>query len=91
MNTARRRRNQKIPLAPDNAPPRNPPSPPFDKGGLGGFQKGIAQRKFSSQNLKSLQVSSTVKKCLEFEMPKITYGILCLYIFIIGVICEICG
>ena len=25
------------------------------------------------------------------EMPKITCGILCLYIFVIGVICEICG
>jgi hypothetical protein len=24
-------------------------------------------------------------------MPKITCGILCLYVFIIGVICEICG
>jgi len=33
-------------------------------------------------------------ECLEFEMPKlpkITCGILCLVILVIGVICEICG
>jgi hypothetical protein len=37
---------------------------------------------------------NTVKKCLKFEMPKmpkITCGILGLYIFVIGVICKICG
>jgi hypothetical protein len=31
------------------------------------------------------------KKCLKFEMPKITKGILCFFIFVIGEICEICG
>ena len=34
------------------------------------------------------------EKCLKFEMPKvpkIIYNIFCLYLFVIGVICEICG
>jgi hypothetical protein len=35
------------------------PLPPFDKGGLGGFQRLVANSNFSSQNLKILYVSST--------------------------------
>ena len=31
------------------------------------------------------------KKCLKSGMPKIAYYILCIYFFVIGVICEICG
>jgi hypothetical protein len=57
---------------------RNPPSPPFDKGGLGGFQRIVAWREFSLPNVKSLRVSSPKPfslfghewpecSCLEFE------------------------
>ena len=48
-----------ISLAQNNELSRNPPSPPFSKGGLGGFQRIVAQRKFAYQNLKRLQVSIT--------------------------------
>jgi hypothetical protein len=37
---------------------------------------------------------NTDKKCLKFEMPKMpkmTCGILCIYISVFGVICVICG
>ncbi|HEX7371556.1 MAG TPA: hypothetical protein VF372_01980, partial [Thermodesulfobacteriota bacterium] len=38
--------------------PEIPPSPPFSKGGLRGFQRIVAERTFTLQNLKSLRVSS---------------------------------
>ena len=44
------------------APSRNPPGPPFLKGGLGGFQRIVTQREFAWQNVKSLQVGEAVKK-----------------------------
>jgi hypothetical protein len=39
--------------------PRNPPSPPFDKGGLGGISEKRFPPKYSLQNFESLHVSST--------------------------------
>jgi hypothetical protein len=54
MNTKRRSHNPKKCFAPDNESSRNPPSPPFEKGGLGGFQKGIAKRKFALQKFEIL-------------------------------------
>ena len=43
---ARQSCNQMICFSPDDVPSRNPPWPPFDKGGLGGFQMGITQKIF---------------------------------------------
>jgi hypothetical protein len=68
-----------IGFAPDNTPSRNPPSPPFDKGGLGGFQRGVAQRKFSPQNIKSLHVSSTENPLLLSHKTKIYFAILFIF------------
>jgi hypothetical protein len=59
MSKAGQNRNPMIGSAPEDAPSGNPPSTPFDKGGLGGSPRGVAQRKFSLQNEKCLIIGRT--------------------------------